>query len=59
MKKIYLTPEIIEIELDNNISLQLATQPPTSNPRENMRARSNSAQADSFSEENPYQYENW
>ena len=57
-KKKYNTPKIEEIRLDNQISLQL-TSNPTIDPGKNLAPRSRSARSDDMPSEDPYQYDNW
>ena len=57
-KKKYNTPEFEEIRLDNQISLQL-TSNPTIDPGKNLAPRSRSDQNEDMSSEDPYQYDNW
>lgn len=52
-KRKYIAPEIEEIRLDNEISLQLASEPPV-NPRENAPASQGFNETEEY-----YTYENW
>lgn len=54
-KKKYNTPEFEEIRLDNQISLQL-TSNPTIDPNKNLAPRSRSARSDDMPSEDPYQW---
>ena len=54
-KKKYNTPKIEEIRLDNQISLQL-TSNPTTDPSKNLAPRSRSDQNEDMSSEDPYQW---
>lgn len=54
-KKKYNTPEFEEIRLDNQISLQL-TSNPTIDQDKNLAPRSRSDQNEDMSSEDPYQW---
>lgn len=54
-KKKYNTPKIEEIRLDNQISLQL-TSNPTIDQSKNLAPRSRSARSDDMPSEDPYQW---
>lgn len=60
VKKNYRSPDIEEIRLDKDISLQLASQSSTSpNDPFNSAARSGAPSSISRQAEDPYQYDNW
>ena len=56
-KKKYNTPKIEEIRLDNQISLQL-TSNPTIDQGKNLAPRSRSDQSQDIPSDDPYQWEN-
>ena len=58
-KKTYSSPEIEEIRLDNEISLQLASVGQSATPPGNPASGSQGAPRMGTNESDPYQYENW
>ncbi|NLO72030.1 MAG: hypothetical protein GX102_14020 [Porphyromonadaceae bacterium] len=56
MKRKYITPEIESIRLDKEISLQLASDPPS---RESAAPHSMEPNLMSSPDSDPYIYENW
>ena len=58
-KKTYSSPEIEEIRLDNEISLQLASVGQSPTPPVNPGTSPSGAPRMETNESDPYQYENW
>ena len=58
VKKNYRSPDIEEIRLDNEISLQLASQSSTS-PEDPFNPAAGAPSSISRQSEDPYQYESW
>ncbi len=58
-KKTYSSPEIEEIRLDNEISLQLASVGQSATPPGNPTSATQGAPRMKTNESDPYQYENW
>ena len=58
-KKTYSSPEIEEIRLDNEISLQLASVGQSTTPPGNPTSARQGAPRMDTNESDPYQYENW
>ena len=58
-KKTYSSPEIEEIRLDNEISLQLASVGQSATPPGNPTSARQGAPRMKTNESDPYQYENW